>query len=155
MPRLGEAMPSTQRQKISATTGRRMRGLWACPTPDLLAHQRLMSDRGIEANRQRPYEHYLGTIRNHARGLAISLTYDDILWAVGHEACHYCHATLVWHEYSGKRHRPCTNLDRKDNALGYTRDNIVPCCWRCNRGKGAAFLFEEWYGMTAFLREKA
>ena len=26
-------------------------------------------------------------------------------------------------------------IDRVDNNLGYVRDNIVPCCWRCNRMK--------------------
>lgn len=30
----------------------------------------------------------------------------------------------------------CNGLDRKDNRIGYTLSNVVPCCETCNRGKG-------------------
>lgn len=26
-------------------------------------------------------------------------------------------------------------IDRVDNLKGYTKDNVVPCCWRCNNAK--------------------
>ena len=45
-------------------------------------------------------------------------------------------------------------LDRKDNAQGYSVENCVPCCTRCNRGKGAAFSYEEWKEMTSCLKSK-
>lgn len=28
-------------------------------------------------------------------------------------------------------------IDRKDNSSGYSNENCVPCCWRCNRMKAA------------------
>lgn len=28
-------------------------------------------------------------------------------------------------------------VDRKDNGIGYTTENSVPCCWMCNAAKGA------------------
>lgn len=39
---------------------------------------------------------------------------------------------------------PCTycskeqshGIDRKDNNVGYTEENCLPCCWTCNRMKG-------------------
>ena len=52
--------------------------------------------------------------------------------------CHYCGAKpsnriqskncYGFFEYNG--------IDRKDNAIGYTIGNSVPCCWYCNRAKG-------------------
>jgi hypothetical protein len=27
-------------------------------------------------------------------------------------------------------------IDRVDNSVGYTIENCVPCCWKCNRAKG-------------------
>jgi hypothetical protein len=32
--------------------------------------------------------------------------------------------------------------------------NTVACCKRCNYGKGDRFTFDEWYGMTRYLREQ-
>jgi len=69
------------------------------------------------------------------RGLvwALSGTQFD---AIIQKPCHYCklppsnkakyqkHGVLV---YSG--------IDRKDNAVGYTPRNVVPCCWFCNKAK--------------------
>lgn len=34
-------------------------------------------------------------------------------------------------------------LDRKDNNKGYTVENVVSCCHRCNSAKGAWFTHEE------------
>lgn len=35
------------------------------------------------------------------------------------------------------------NLDRKDPAVGYQKDNCVVCCALCNRAKGDNFSYEE------------
>lgn len=34
-------------------------------------------------------------------------------------------------------------IDRKDNRLGYVRENVVACCFNCNRIKGSFFSSEE------------
>jgi hypothetical protein len=34
-------------------------------------------------------------------------------------------------------------IDRKDNRLGYVRENVVSCCFNCNRIKGSFFSSEE------------
>lgn len=45
--------------------------------------------------------------------------------------CVYCG------EYSESINEMFCGLDRIDSNKGYTKDNIVPCCWKCNNMKGA------------------
>lgn len=62
--------------------------------------------------------------RAKTRGLDFSLSlelYEGKLWG---EPCHYCGVDIE-----------VTGLDRKDTSKGYTPDNVVPCCWDCNRIK--------------------
>lgn len=67
------------------------------------------------------------------RGLAWvipRLTFFDL---VG-RSCHYCN------ELTGA---VGIGLDRKDNAIGYTIENVVPCCGKCNRFRSNILTFEE------------
>jgi 5-methylcytosine-specific restriction endonuclease McrA len=54
------------------------------------------------------------------------------------EHCHYCGAAPA----SVKKQAGCNGvyiyngLDRVDNTKGYSLDNVVTCCWECNRDKG-------------------
>jgi hypothetical protein len=48
--------------------------------------------------------------------------------------CFYCGNPL---------HKTGTGLDRKDSALGYTWDNVVPCCGYCNTMKQGFWTFKE------------
>jgi hypothetical protein len=60
------------------------------------------------------------------RRLEFALSDEEVLAMFG-QPCHYC----------GLASSPdyLTGVDRKDNALGYTVDNCVPCCATCNRAK--------------------
>lgn len=48
--------------------------------------------------------------------------------------CHYCGGPLG---ISG------VGLDRKENNVGYTNDNALPCCKRCNVVKNDYFSYDE------------
>ena len=109
------------------------------------------SKKGVPCNRKRPYEHYLASIRNNTQREFL-LTYEDVLELVQEDRCFYCHLELVWFEFSPSWRTPPSNLDRKDSSKGYSSDNVVPCCWRCNQGKSNLFSFETWYAMTAVFR---
>ncbi|PWT75534.1 MAG: hypothetical protein C5B59_08630 [Bacteroidetes bacterium] len=58
------------------------------------------------------------------RGIALELSYEEWIAIVNGAPCHYC-----GHEITSKG----SSLDRKNSSLGYTKDNVVPCCVPCNR----------------------
>src|SRR5208337_525608 len=57
--------------------------------------------------------------------------------------CFYCGAEITWRPHASRLGRNY-NLDRKDNARGYEKNNCVTCCGRCNRAKSYHFTFKEW-----------
>jgi len=58
------------------------------------------------------------------RGLSWGLSYKDLMGFWG-RSCFYCETEIE-----------TVGLDRLDSSEGYKRDNLVPCCGACNRGKG-------------------
>ena len=65
--------------------------------------------------------------------------------------CHYCYSPIEW----TSRGKSWTyHLDRKDNSIGYTKDNCVVCCNRCNWGKSSHYNYKEWYEMNQCFRKK-
>lgn len=64
------------------------------------------------------------------------------------QPCHYCGSlpsnkttTYNAHRNSAIRYN---GIDRLDNTKNYTKDNVVPCCFICNRAKNTMPL-KEWY----------
>ena len=55
-------------------------------------------------------------------------------------ACHYCGAApsnrVTHNNLSGVY--MANGIDRMNSAIGYRADNVVSCCWTCNRAKGDA-----------------
>ena len=82
------------------------------------------------------------------RGVENSLSYEDFLEFTKISNCHYCNALVTWAEFNINKNRSAYNLDRKDNNLGYVKDNCLVCCRRCNSGKGKYFTYEQWFEMT-------
>ena len=69
------------------------------------------------------------------RGLVYDLS-ETFLFSSIKMDCHYCGKP------PSKPHRKCetflyNGLDRVDNSVGYVESNVVPCCFICNRMKGA------------------
>jgi hypothetical protein len=91
--------------------------------------------------RKRPFESLYNSISTRAAN-PVLFTYEHFLEFTKVKSCHYCDAPIIWEPYSqGSRYR--YNLDRKNNALGYLRDNCVVCCWDCNNLKSNQLTFEE------------
>jgi hypothetical protein len=60
--------------------------------------------------------------------------------------CFYCGAPPASTEDSRYGSYPVNGIDRKDSGGGYTLENCVPCCKRCNYGKNALSVaeFKQW-----------
>lgn len=105
------------------------------------------------ARRLRPFEAIYNRLVKAAsyRGYLCDLSYEEYLDFTKFEKCHYCSDTLNWSVYSTveKGHF----IDRKDNTLGYTKDNCVVCCPRCNRSKSNSFSYKEWVEIGKTIRE--
>jgi len=80
----------------------------------------------------------------------MDITFEQFLEFTNISECHYCNSPIVWKK-SGSR---TYNLDRKDNNKGYLLNNLVVCCYKCNKGKREIYTYEEWYGMTEYFRKR-
>ena len=59
------------------------------------------------------------------KGREITIDFNDFLNLVT-SACYYCNHSSE---------TETIGIDRVDNTKGYTKENCVPCCWKCNRIK--------------------
>jgi hypothetical protein len=85
------------------------------------------------------------------RKLSLDLTFEEFIEFTKQSQCHYCETSIFWASSTRRFGQFATNLDRKDNSLGYSKTNCVVCCHRCNRGKGELFSYEEWVIMATAL----
>lgn len=81
------------------------------------------------ANWNRVLKEYRRSAR--LRGLSFDLSEEDIK-RICSEACIYCGVSPTSDCYGLVRN----GIDRKNNSLGYTKDNCFPTCSECNRYKG-------------------
>lgn len=89
------------------------------------------------------YTYFLSAARRSDR--EVKLTFDEFLAFTAIIECHYCGGEVAWtkHNIFAEGKSNAYNLDRKNNAIGYVRDNLVVCCKRCNRVKGACLTYDE------------
>ncbi len=109
-------------------------------------HRECVGNRSRNTSPLRPYEALYKEIKRHTK-YEVDLTYEEFLSFVKEDRCHYCRSGIFWRQYNVTLSH-AYNLDRKNNANGYSRENCVVCCGRCNKSKGAAFTYEQWYKMT-------
>ncbi len=78
------------------------------------------------------------------RELEFSLTKEQYLNIIGDYKCFYCSGDFTLEIWG-------TSLDRINNDLGYTEDNVVPCCGNCNILRGKLLTKEETKKIIEFL----
>ncbi len=105
--------------------------------------------------RLRPFEAMYNTLRANGkkRHRVDTLTYEEFLTFTGTSTCHYCDAEIGWSPFNSHRSRKAYNLDRKDNRVGYAKENCVVCCWRCNLVKGNVLTYEQMMRLSPVLCE--
>lgn len=104
-----------------------------------------------------PYRYIYNELKLHKKkDTDVSLTFEDFLNIISQRQCHYCGEELIYEKYSrywGKTNSRAYKLDRKNNLLGYTKENVVTCCWECNRLKSDRFTYEEFILLSPILRK--
>ena len=71
------------------------------------------------------------------RGLVFELTREQFANLIAGQRCVYGNAA-----HDARADGMHLGLDRKDNSIGYTAGNCVPCCDRHNKMKGGWFAYE-------------
>ena len=95
---------------------------------EITAYQQLYREKNAERLKEYKdnyYNDYKREDRKHNRGES-TLTPEWIIDNIFSSKCVYC-GESDWHKLG---------CDRKDNSLPHTEDNVVPCCFECNRKKG-------------------
>ena len=93
--------------------------------------------------RLRPYESLYNNLKHRNRH-PVEITYEEFYEIVKGQTCHYCSVDLNMPEARGAGKSTASCLDRKDTTLSYSVENTVPCCPKCNYGKGRWYTYEEW-----------
>ena len=104
-----------------------------------------------------PYKFIYTELKNHRnRKVEFNLTFEEFKQIINNnKVCHYCSKLLIYNQHSrnwGESLTRAHQLDRKDNSKGYIKDNIVTCCWTCNRLKSDAFTYEEFMLLSPILK---
>jgi len=68
------------------------------------------------------------------RNLDVQISFKEYEELTKMGQCHYCSSALPTVGFG---------IDRKDNNLGYTKENVVACCNLCNTKKGNRLTYEE------------
>lgn len=86
------------------------------------------------AAKRKKYRDYKNKAKK--RNLAFEITFDNFIEAFTCRPCHYCFSIPNNVEKAnGGGSFTWNGIDRKDNSVGYTQNNCVPCCSICNMMK--------------------
>ena len=94
--------------------------------------------------------------RAKLRGIPFTVTKEEFCswWETTPNKCHYCHVELTLPTSSKEAGMPTSRtIDRMNNKEGYTRDNIVLCCHRCNSFKSFILTEDQMLRIGAILQE--
>ena len=110
---------------------------WRQLHPDRYREQAIQQN--LKRKATKPWKLYVNGANR--RGLQYNMS-DELAEQTMRMPCHYC----------GQSGGPFVGIDRKDNNVGYTPANILPCCKRCNWAKGTSRYeeFQEYIHALAF-----
>jgi len=87
------------------------------------------------------------SLRSRAKRNKLPVTMSfDLYKKLKREDCYYCGVSNMllqfYCEVMGIL-TPWMTIDRADNSLGYIAENVLPCCFLCNKIKGSFFNSQE------------
>lgn len=104
-----------------------------------------------------PYKYIYNELKSHRKNnISFDLSFEEFLSIIKNNKCEYCETKVIYNEYSkvwNKSNSRAHHLDRKDNNDGYTKNNVVVCCWECNRLKSNRFTYEEFKQLSPILKK--
>lgn len=104
--------------------------------------------------KKRPFESaYTQLLGNKKRGISTSLSYEDFADMCLVKNCHYCDSEIKRTTKRGEKGYRGYFLDRKNNSIGYEKNNVVPCCWECNQAKGNRYSYDQFVAMIRAKKE--
>lgn len=106
-----------------------------CHREKILPHIHKLVKKISDAPERKEYRNYL--YGANKRGIDFTLSYEDFL-NLSYGSCVYCgaaHGKDCKNE-TGSKHKLLNGIDRVDSNKGYTIDNCVSCCSKCNYMKG-------------------
>lgn len=82
----------------------------------------------------RLYSNYAKTWNKSKREFKIS---KELFIKLVNSNCYYCgrEPFLIRGNKKKTKTKPLNGIDRIDSSIGYLDNNVVPCCWDCNRAK--------------------
>lgn len=95
----------------------------------------------------RAMSNYVLRSKKHNRDF--SLSYEQFI-EITQKNCTYCNIKPCQKAKSRTGEYIYTGLDRKDNNIGYTIENTLPCCWICNSVKGEYMTVEDMQFFMSF-----
>ncbi len=117
-------------------------------------NKKLGENRKLENNQaaiNKLWQSYNSSARN--RGLVFDLNFDLFL-QLTQQPCHYClspPSRLSKAPFCDNPY-PYNGIDRLNNSIGYTTDNVVSCCTMCNKIK-STFTIDELFDHLIRIRE--
>jgi len=93
-------------------------------------------------------------VKRHLKFTDSVMTFEEFLEFVAINKCHYCKCDIQWptHRLKGDNYTGKYQLDRKNNSIGYTKDNCVVCCTQCNFIKGSHLTYDEMMALSDGLK---
>lgn len=129
--------------------------VWLCRCICGNTYKKTRPERGMTCLKCRGYKPFESLFNRlgHSGKHHVSITFSQFLEFTKIKNCHYCSAPIAWvSRATAEQKASRCNLDRKDSAKGYSKNNCVVCCTRCNRAKNNHFTYEEWMQIGDLIR---
>lgn len=131
------------------------RCLCECGFESFLVKSKIVKAEGCRhcnsVSKKRPFESLYNLLCLMAKGrCTVNLTYEEYLQFTSIPTCHYCGVNITWQPHGSNEHGH--HLDRKDNAIGYSKGNCVVCCGPCNQIKSNRFTCEQMLQIGALIK---
>jgi hypothetical protein len=106
-----------------------------CLLKELIRNKNIANKPIGESAKNHVYLHYVHDAIS--RGHEFNLS-PEFVREITQKPCFYCgslHGNIMRNRF-GRGDIAYTGIDRVDSSMGYTEDNVVPCCKHCNSAKG-------------------